>query len=97
MVISRGPFNSHGGSVNKGLKNNVSRFHVNHIVNRSGCCCLLPESFKVFRPIDKACFNRSASIGAEGADAEEMRDELIDLFASVIIKTPKKAKIMVME
>ena len=58
---------------------------------------LLPESFNVFRPIDKACFNRSASIGAEGADADGVRDELIDLFASVIIKIPKKAKIMVME
>ena len=58
---------------------------------------LLPESFNVFRPMDKACFNRSASIGAEGADADEVRDELIDLFASVIIKIPKKAKIMVME
>ena len=53
---------------------------------------LLPESFKVFRPIDKACFNRSESMGAEG-----LRDELIDLFASVMIKIPKKAKIMVME
>jgi len=65
---------------------------------------LLPESFNVFRPIDKACFNRSASIGAEGAEGaegadggDEVRDELIDLFASVIIKIPKKAKIMVME
>jgi len=58
---------------------------------------LLPVSFNVFRPIDKACFNRSASMGAEGADADEVRDELIDLFASVIIKIPKKAKIMVME
>jgi len=56
---------------------------------------LLPESFNVFRPIDKACFNRSASIGAEGAD--EVRDELFDLFESVIIKIPKKANIMVME
>ena len=61
---------------------------------------LLPESFNVFRPIDKACFNRSESIGAvgaEGAVADEVRDELIDLFASVIIKIPKKAKIMVKE
>ena len=56
---------------------------------------LLPESFNVFRPIDKACFNRSASIGPEGAD--EVRGELIDLFASVMIKIPKKVKIMVME
>ena len=56
---------------------------------------LLPESFNVFRPIDKACLKRSASIGAEGAD--EVRDELIDLFASVMIKIPKKVKVMVME
>ena len=55
---------------------------------------LLPESFSVFRAIDKACFNRSASIGA---DADEVRGELIDLFASVMIKIPKKVKIMVME
>ena len=55
---------------------------------------LLPESFKVFRPMDKACFNRSVSIGA---DTDEMRDELLIEFASVIIKIPKKAKIMVME
>ena len=53
---------------------------------------LLPESFNVFRPIDKACFNRSASIGVD-----EERDELIKEFTSVIIKIPKKAKIMVME
>jgi hypothetical protein len=46
-------------------------------------------------PIDKACFNRSESIGAEGA--EGLRDELFVEFASVIIKIPKKAKIMVME
>ena len=46
---------------------------------------LLPESFNVFRPIDKACFNRSASIGVDGADADEVRDELIDEFTSVII------------
>ena len=46
---------------------------------------LLPESFNVFRPMDKACFNRSASIGAEGTDANEVRDELFYLFASVII------------
>jgi len=58
---------------------------------------LLPESFNVFRPIDKACFNRSESRGAEGADADEVRDELFDLFASVMIKIPKKAKIMDME
>ena len=58
---------------------------------------LLPESFNVFRPIDKACLRRSVSIGPEGTDADEVRDELIDLFASVIIKIPKKAKIMVME
>ena len=55
---------------------------------------LLPESFNVLSPIDKACFNRSASIGV---DADGVRDELIDLFVSVIIKIPKKAKIMVME
>jgi len=48
---------------------------------------LLPESFNVFRPMDKACFNRSESRGADGGD--EVRDELIDLFASVIIKIPK--------
>jgi len=58
---------------------------------------LLPESFNVFRPIDKACLRRSASIGPEGADAEGLRGELIDLFASVIIKIPKKVKVMVME
>ena len=58
---------------------------------------LLPESFNVFRPMDKACLRRSASIGAEGADADEVRGELIDLFASVMIKIPKKVKIMVME
>ena len=61
---------------------------------------LLPESFSVFRPIDKACFNRSASIGAEGTDgvdADEVRGELFEAFASVMIKIPKKAKIMVME
>jgi len=61
---------------------------------------LLPESFNVFRPIDKACFNRSESRGAEGAegaDADEVRDELLIEFASVIIKIPKKAKVMVME
>ena len=58
---------------------------------------LLPESFTVFRPMDKACFKRSESIGAEGTDADEVRDELIDEFTSVIIKIPKKAKIMVME
>ena len=56
---------------------------------------LLPESFNVFRPIVKACLKRSASIGAEGA--EGLRGELIDLFASVMIKIPKKVKIMVME
>ena len=55
---------------------------------------LLPESFNVFRPIDKACFNRSASIGADG---DEVRDELIGLFASVMIKIPKKVKVMAME
>ena len=58
---------------------------------------LLPESFNVFRPMDRACLRRSASIGAEGADADEVRGELIDLFASVMIKIPKKVKIMVME
>ena len=60
---------------------------------------LLPESFNVFRPMDKACLRRSASIGADGvdADADEVRGELIDLFASVIIKIPKKVKVMVME
>ena len=58
---------------------------------------LLPESFNVFRPIDKACLRRSASIGADGVDADEVRGELIDLFASVIIKIPKKVKVMVME
>ena len=58
---------------------------------------LLPESFNVFRPIDKACLRRSASIGADGVDADEVRGELIDLFASVMIKIPKKVKIMVME
>ena len=58
---------------------------------------LLPESFNVFRPMDKACFNRSASIGADGADADEVRDELLIEFVSVMIKIPKKAKIMVME
>ena len=63
---------------------------------------LLPESFNVFRPIDKACLKRSASIGPVGDDADgvvgdEVRDELIDLFASVIIKIPKKVKVMVME
>ena len=56
---------------------------------------LLPESFHVFRPMDRACLRRSASIGAEGAD--EVRDELFDLFASVMIKIPKKVKVMVME
>ena len=58
---------------------------------------LLPESFNVFRPMDKACLRRSASIGADGVDADEVRGELIDLFASVIIKIPKKVKVMVME
>ena len=63
---------------------------------------LLPESFNVFRPIDKACLRRSASIGPEGADAEgtdadEVRGELIDLCASVMIKIPKRVKVMVME
>ena len=58
---------------------------------------LLPESFSVFRPMDRACLRRSASIGPEGTDADEVRDELIDLFASVIIKIPKKVKVMVME
>ena len=63
---------------------------------------LLPESFNVFRPMDRACLRRSASIGPEGADADgvdgdEVRDELIDLFASVIIKIPKKVKVMAME
>ena len=63
---------------------------------------LLPESFNVFKPIDKACLRRSASIGPEGADADgvaadEVRGELIDLFASVMIKIPKKVKIMAME
>ena len=50
--------------------------------------------------MDKACLKRSASIGAEGAegtDADEVRDELFDLFASVMIKIPKKVKVMVME
>ena len=56
---------------------------------------LLPESFNVFRPMDRACFNRSPSIGAEGAD--EVRDELFVEFTSVIIKIPKKVKVMVME
>jgi len=46
---------------------------------------LLPVSFNVFRPIDKACFNRSESRGAEGADADEVRDELLIEFVSVII------------
>ena len=58
---------------------------------------LLPESFNVFRPMDRACLRRSASIGADGVDADEVRGELIDLFASVIIKIPKKVKVMVME
>ena len=58
---------------------------------------LLPESFNVFSPIDKACFNRSESRGADGADADGVRDELIDLFASVMIKIPKKVKVKVME
>jgi len=58
---------------------------------------LLPESFNVFRPIEKACFNRSASIGPDGADADVVRDELLGEFASVMIKIPKKAKIMDME
>ena len=58
---------------------------------------LLPESFNVFRPMDRACLRRSASIGADGVDADEVRGELIDLFASVMIKIPKKVKIMVME
>ena len=58
---------------------------------------LLPESFNVFRPMDKACFNRSASIGPEGTVADEVRGELLGEFASVMIKIPKKAKIMVME
>ena len=58
---------------------------------------LLPEYFNVFKPMDRACLRRSASIGAEGADADEVRGELIDLFASVIIKIPKKVKVMVME
>ena len=34
---------------------------------------------------------------SEGADAEGLRGELIDLFASVIIKIPKKVKVIVME
>ena len=55
---------------------------------------LLPESFNVFRPMDRACLRRSASIGADG---DEVRGELIDLFASVMIKIPKKVKVMVME
>jgi|GEM_PF-5912832 len=61
---------------------------------------LLPESFNVFRPMDRACLRRSESIGPEGADADgvdEVQDELIDLFASVTIKIPKKVKIVVME
>ena len=58
---------------------------------------LLPESFNVFRPIDKACLRRSASIGPEGTDGDEVRGELIDLFVSVMIKIPKKVKVMVME
>ena len=58
---------------------------------------LLPESFNVFRPIDKACLRRSASIGADGVDADEVRGELFEAFASVMIKIPKKDKIMVME
>ena len=58
---------------------------------------LLPESFNVFRPMDRACLRRSASIGADGVDADEVRGELIDLFASAIIKIPKKVKVMVME
>ena len=58
---------------------------------------LLPESFNVFRPMDRACLNRSESIGADGVDAEGLRGELFDLFASVMIKIPKKVKVMVME
>ena len=58
---------------------------------------LLPESFSVFRPMDRACLRRSASIGPEGTDADEVRDELFEEFASVIIKIPKKVNIMVME
>ena len=58
---------------------------------------LLPESFNVFKPIDKACLKRSASIGADGVDADEVRGELIDLFESVIIKIPKKVKVMVIK
>jgi hypothetical protein len=46
---------------------------------------LLPESFNVFRPIDKACLRRSASIGVEGTDVKDIRDELLGEFASVII------------
>jgi len=38
---------------------------------------LLPESFSVLRPIDKACLRRSASIGADGVDADEVRGELL--------------------
>ena len=55
---------------------------------------MLFRSFNVFRPMDRACLRRSASIGADG---DEVRGELIDLFASVIIKIPKKVKVMVME
>ena len=59
---------------------------------------LLPESFNVFRPMDRACLRRSASIGADGADGvDEVRGELFDELASVMIKIPKKVKIMVME
>jgi hypothetical protein len=36
-------------------------------------------------------------MGAEGADAEGLRDDLFKEFASVMIKIPKKAKIMAME
>ena len=53
---------------------------------------LLPVSFNVLRPMAKAFFNFSGSIGSAG-----IRGELIDLFASVIIKIPKKVKVMVME
>ena len=57
---------------------------------------LLPDSFNVFRPIDIACFKRSGSIGADGV-RDEVLDELLDLFASVMIKIPEKVKVMVME
>ena len=47
---------------------------------------LLPESFNVFRPIDKACFNRSASIVAEGAVAD--RDRSDDAAQEEVVTNP---------